>query len=84
MAVVTGEIRGPGRQLRGVLIEVFSVPNEFQNRLPLRSRDRVTDDGAQRLGLTMTDDRGRFQLEYAATLRTVELSSETLANYRSR
>ena len=67
MAVVTGEIRGPGRRLRGVLIEVFSVPIEFQNRLPLRSRDQVTDDRIQRLGSTLTDDRGHFQLEYGST-----------------
>ncbi len=64
MGTVQGEVRTTTTAVRGVLVEIFDVPEHFQRCLPLVDRSSIAQQSLRRLGSALTDDAGQFVLEY--------------------
>lgn len=65
MAIANGEVRSARGKASGILIEVFAVPGDFQRHLPIKDRKSLSDLSPTRLGSALTDNGGRFSIEYA-------------------
>ena len=70
MALISGEVRTQQVKSSGILVEVFSVANDFQTRLPVKDRKALSDLAPTRLGSALTDNSGRFEISYAHPLES--------------
>ncbi len=64
MGIALGIARSVRGRVAEVLVEVFSVPEDFQRHLPLADRLKLGDLGVVRLGSAITDARGEFRIEF--------------------
>jgi len=64
MGVVSGVVRTHQGTARGVLVEVFSVPDHFQAALPVKDRRALADLSPSRLGSALSDEVGQFSISY--------------------
>lgn len=71
MATIKGHTSAGNRGLRGILIEAFDAPAEFQDCLPLGGRKDLNKHSLRRLGSTITDAAGEFLIEYDDDQSTV-------------
>ncbi len=66
MGIALGIARSAQGRVAEVLVEVFSVQDDFQRHLPLTNRLKLSDLGVVRLGSAITDARGEFRIEFGA------------------
>jgi hypothetical protein len=67
MGIALGVARSARGRAAEVLVEVFSVPDDFQRHLPLGTRLKLGELGVLRLGSALTDARGEFRIEFGVT-----------------
>ena len=70
MNTVKGRVNAGNRDLRGILIEAFDAPANFQGCLPLHGREDLNKHSLRRLGSVITDTAGEFLIEYAVNEKT--------------
>jgi hypothetical protein len=65
MWTATGVVRKDGGPSADALIEVYSVPEDFQNQLPVRDREQLASLNLPRLGTAISEANGAFHIEYS-------------------
>lgn len=64
MTTITGRINAGNRAVRGVLIEAFHTPGNFQKHLPLKGRNTLSEHQLKRLGSAISNTAGEFTIQY--------------------
>lgn len=64
MKTIRGRVSSGSQGLRSILIEAFDTNDKFQECLPINKRDELNRDFIKRLGSTVTDANGEFEIQY--------------------
>ena len=64
MALATGLVRSETSRIADILVEFFSVPDDFRSKLPVHSRDEISSLKIERLGSAISDRDGRVNIDY--------------------